>query len=564
MKAEDQTSYADAATVLVVDDTPANLVAVGAVLRPLGVRIVEAHSGAEAIERVAREPFAVVLLDVQMPEMDGFEVARRLREMPTGVELPIIFLTAIHRNEGFARKGYAAGAADYVTKPFDPEILRARVKAFVDLFQQRERLRVEQVGLRTRERDEALERLTTLLASEQAARREAQLANSAKDEFLAAVSHELRTPLTAILGWVAVARREAPPEPIDAALSRIERNARAQMRIIEDLLDVGRIVSGKLRLEISATNVADAIEGAVLAVRPAAEAKQVTLDVDVAEGIGTIAADVERLQQIVWNLLSNAIKFTPQGGHVELVADRVGSDVIIRVRDDGQGIAPDFLPHLFETFRQADGSVSRRHGGLGLGLGIVRQIVHAHRGTITAHSDGVGKGASFIISLPAPAHFVPEPSGQRRASIVRAVRLDGLRLLVVDDDEDVRELLQRILSDHGATVCTASSADEALAVLTDLSPDVLLSDVGMPDVSGYSLIRRIRSLPADRGGRIPAIALTAYARPEDGERAFSAGFQAHIAKPIDVDRLTTVVANLAGISLSGDSEPHRPCGVPEV
>jgi CheY-like chemotaxis protein len=277
----------------------------------------------------------------------------------------------------------------------------------------------------------------------------------------------------------------------------------------------------------------------------------VSLVVDVEEGMGTIAADVERLQQIVWNLLSNAIKFTQRGGHVEIFAGRVESNVVIRVTDDGQGIAPDFLPHLFETFRQADSSPTRRHGGLGLGLSIVRQLVHAHRGKITAHSAGVGEGACFTVELPVRPVAT---GGERAPPIAPVVRLNGLRLLVVDDDEDARDLVQNILTRQGADVSTASSADEALAILATVSPDVLLSDIGMPNVSGYSLIRRIRSLPADRGGDTPAIALTAYARPEDGERAFTAGFQAHVTKPIDPDRLTALVANLAGTSSGAKSE----------
>jgi signal transduction histidine kinase len=556
---------AGAVSVLVVDDTPANLVALRAVLGPLGVRIVEAHSGAEAIDRVGEESFAVVLLDVQMPGMDGFEVARRLRDTAAGVELPIIFLTAIHRDEEYVRKGYASGAADYITKPLDPEVLRARVKAFVDLFQQRERLRRAEVGERTRERDDALQQLAALLASERAARREAEIANSAKDEFLATVSHELRTPLSAILGWAVIARRHSPPPEVDRALCTIERNARAQMRIIEDVLDVGRIISGKLRLEITATKVAEVIEAAVQVVRPAADAKQVKLDVRIDEDVGVIAADAERLQQIAWNVLSNALKFTRRGGNVEVAAKRAGSTVVLTVRDDGQGIRPEFLPYLFEPFRQADGSTTRRHGGLGLGLAIVKQLVQAHGGRITAHSDGEGKGATFVVELPARAPAVAErsPRGQRGSvppGPARDVRLEGVRVLVVDDDEDTRDLVGHMLSEQGAGVSFASSAEEAFGQLERGRPDVLLSDIGMPDVNGYSLIRRIRSLPAEQGGRTPAVALTAYAREEDGERAFTAGFQAHITKPVDPDQLAAVVANLAGISLDPGSERRMQVG----
>ncbi len=538
------------ASVLVVDDTPANLVAMRAVLQPLGVRVVEAHSGARAIELVAREAFAVVLLDVQMPEMDGFEVARRLREMAAGEEVPIIFLTAIHRDELYARKGYASGAADYITKPFDPDVLRARVKAFVDLFHQRERLRVQQVGERTRERDDALEKLAAMLESERELRREAEGANRAKDEFLATVSHELRTPLSAILGWAMIAQKQRPSPEVARALFIIERNARAQMRIVEDVLDVGRASGGKLRVEVTETSVEDAIGGAMLAVRPAADAKGVRLEATVAEGVGVIAADPQRLQQIVWNLLSNAIKFTARGGHVEVRAERTPSGVSIRVRDDGQGIRAELLPYVFDAFRQGDGSTTRRHGGLGLGLAIVKELVEAHGGTITVESDGEGRGSTFTMELPvAPDSMVqrgvstPEttPAGSSADS-----RLDGVKVLVVDDDDDSRDLIACLLAEQGASVLAAASADEAMRQLEAGGPDVLLSDIAMPDVDGYALLKRIRARPAERGGRIPAVALTAYARGVDGERAFSAGFQAHVTKPIDPEALTAVVADLAG------------------
>jgi signal transduction histidine kinase len=556
MSIEKKASRSERVSVLAVDDTPGNLVALDAVLEPLGVRIVEAHSGAEALARASEESFAVALVDVQMPEMDGFELARRLRETATGVELPIIFLTAIHHDELYARRGYASGAADYITKPFDPDVLRARVRAFVDLFQQRERLRVAQVGERTRERDEALEKLAALLASERAARREAEIANRAKDEFLATVSHELRTPLSSILGWAVIARQKAIPPDVERALMTIERNARAQMRIIEDVLDVGRIISGKLQLEIATMEVADAIEGAVEAVRPAADAKQVALDVAIDADVGVIAADAERLQQIALNLLSNAIKFTPRGGHVAVSAGRIDGAVAITVRDDGQGIGAEFLPHLFEPFRQADGSTTRRHGGLGLGLAIVKQLVEAHGGTISAHSDGNGRGASFTVELPTRvgAPLLGGKVPEANTTTPRGIRLDGIRLLIVDDDEDSRDLIGLTLAGQGAAVSSAASAGEALRLLAEHPPDVLLSDIGMPDVNGYSLIRRVRSLPGDRGGRTPAIALTAYSGAEDGARAFAAGFQAHVTKPVDPDRLAAIVANLAGISLEPASE----------
>ncbi len=551
-------------SVLLVDDTPANLLALRAVLTPLDVRLVEASSGEEALRHLAHETFAVALLDVQMPTMDGFELARRLRASPEGRELPIIFLTAIHRDEEYARRGYASGAADYITKPFDVDVLRARVRAFVDLFHQRERLRERQVGERTRERDDAMRRLAELLESERAARKEAEIANHAKDEFLATVSHELRTPLNAILGWAVIARRKVENPEVEAALATIERNARAQMRIIEDMLDVGRIISGKLRLEIAPVKVADAVDGAAQAVRPAADAKGVKLDIEVDEDVATIGADADRLQQIIWNVLSNAIKFTPSGGSVHLKASRNESEVVIRVTDTGQGVPPQFLSSLFERFRQADGSTTRRHGGLGLGLAIVRQLVDAHGGTVHAQSDGNGKGATFTITLPARSS-VPAPlertrssrPGPRPVALERPIRLDGLRVLVVDDDEDARNLIERVLADEGALVSCASSAVEGLRAVGEVGPDVIVSDIGMPEMDGYALIHQIRSLPADRGGQTPAIALTAYARVEDSERAIERGFQAHLTKPIDPDKLVALVARICAL---GAGTPARASG----
>jgi signal transduction histidine kinase len=535
------------AKVLVVDDSPANLVALGAVLKPLNVPVVEARSGAAALEHVAHETFAVILLDVQMPEMDGFEVAKRLRALPAGAELPVIFLTAIHRDEMYVKQGYGTGAADYITKPYDADMLRARVKAFVELFNQREQVRVEQVRRRTRERDDALEQLSDLLERERTARHEAELANRAKDEFLATVSHELRTPLNAILGWSVLARDMTQDAQVHRALATIERNARSQMRIIEDVLDIGRIISGKLRLEIVDARVDDTVLGAVEAVRPAAAAKDVDLTVDIAPDVGVIRADADRLQQIVWNVLSNAIKFTPKRGRVSLQVVRKGQMVHFRVSDDGQGIAPEFIPFLFDAFKQADGSTTRRHGGLGLGLAIVKQLVHAHGGEVWATSAGVGHGATFTIPLPTrePTGMIastpPPPHPTRRA-------LDGLTVLVVEDDEDARGLLEHALKSFGAGIVMAPSANEALARLKEQRVDVILSDISMPEVDGYSLIRSIRKLAADRGGATPAIALTAHASHDFVQAALDSGFQAHLAKPIDMDALVSTVTKVCSAS----------------
>jgi signal transduction histidine kinase len=395
-----------------------------------------------------------------------------------------------------------------------------------------------------------------LLESERIARADAEVANRAKDDFLATVSHELRTPLNAILGWTVVARRQAPAE-LARALGIIERNARAQTRIIEDVLDVSRIVGGKLRLDIAAADVAVAIEGALETVRPEAEARGVTLSADVGT-VGIIAADADRLQQVVWNVLSNAIKFTPAGGSVDLAAARLGHRIVIRVTDSGEGIDAAFLPHIFEPFRQADGSTTRRHGGLGLGLAIVKQLVNAHGGTIRAESDGPNRGSTFTIELPArslPA--VTRVLADRHGSTPPPpdTRLDDLKVLVVDDEEDARSLVEEILAESGAIVVCAGSAREALEILPRFRPDVVVSDVGMPEVDGFEFMERVRRMPPEHGGHTPAVALTAYARGEDLRRTAAAGFAMHVMKPVEPGSLVSAVATLAGVSTQHTPTP---------
>lgn len=568
----DDTTAPVKASVLLVDDNPANLIALAAVLKPLNAELVEAIDGETALARLAERDFAVVLLDVQMPGMDGFEVAKRMRTMEKGRELPILFLTAIHNDVAYVKKGYAVGAADYITKPFDVDVVRARVRAFVDLFEQREAVRRAQVALRTEERDEAMKKLvayeriataalvtselsgflrelcavfmgtagtadcvcvliregdvlreesyfgleqepdeptvikmgdgfagqiaakgepaeiagasssalvrsawikargtnglygvplvdsgdvvgvafigsktassfpeeekrlfaalaqragwsigqhrqrTKLLDLERKARREAEDASRMKDEFLATVSHELRSPLNAILGWTVTARAKAPPE-LEKALAIIERNARAQARIVEDVLDLSRIVSGKLRLSITESGLASVVDRALESVKPAADAKRIELVVKV-DANATFHADGQRVQQILWNLLSNAIKFSAPGGRVDIEGQVVDEVVTIVVRDVGEGIGADFLPYVFESFRQEDSSSSRRYGGLGLGLSIVKQIAVAHGGDVQAESDGAGKGATFTVRLPLRAR-TDEASGPSIISTLR-------------------------------------------------------------------------------------------------------------------------------------------------
>ena len=638
--------------ILLVDDVPSNLLALAAVLEPIGAELVQARSGQEALDLVLQNWFAVILVDVQMPGMDGFETAARIRATKHGRQVPIMFLTAIHRDEHNVLKGYDAGAADYITKPFDVTIVRARVRAFVDLFRQREQQRRErleialefapalvlivrvpgyvcefanasyrrafegrdvvgstlaELGAMTeliglldgvalsgnslaltdfaaqfpsgraskgerifnvtlqplRDNDDRLEAIVVFAVEVtdqvrirrelEAAREEAVRANHAKDEFLAIVSHELRTPLSSILGWAILGRRRHPPAECDRALEIIERNARTQARLVDDILDLSRIIGGKLRLDLARTDVAAAITGAVDSLRPAADAKGVILSAEIG-GLGFAELDADRLQQVVCNLLSNAIKFTSRGGRVELTASCRGPSIVVRVTDTGEGIDPSSIANLFRPFWQGDSSSTRRQGGLGLGLAIVSQIVQAHGGTVTASSEGKGRGTSMVVELP--VGFPPEvPTGRTRIRRTMArtepqLRLDDLKLLVVDDDEDARLLVGEIFTERGACVTCASSAFEAIGELRRGHPDVIISDIAMPGMDGFTLMREIRRLSPDEGGCTPAIALTAHARADDVDRAIDAGFQLHASKPVDPAALARI-GRFAGRQVAG-------------
>jgi signal transduction histidine kinase/CheY-like chemotaxis protein len=389
-----------------------------------------------------------------------------------------------------------------------------------------------------------------------ASREQAEQASRMKDEFLATLSHELRTPMTPILGWAQILRRIAGDDAkLAQAAEVIERNAIAQTRIIDDLLDMSRIVSGKIRLDVRGYDPREVIDAALDAVRAAAQARGVALESSVESGVPMLRGDPQRIQQVLWNLLSNATKFTGKHGRVAIdavVAESGGDPVLrIRVADTGLGIAPEFLPHVFERFRQADSSATRSHGGLGLGLAIVKQLAELHGGTVSASSAGPGQGATFTVELPIPrdAHPVPGPvpasvRGEEAPAHADDPIPPGLRVLVVDDEADARDWIARVLADSGAEVRAASSADEALHCLRSFRPQVLVSDIGMPGRDGYALIREIRMLPDAAASAMPALALTAFARAEDGIRALTAGFQLHLGKPVDEARLLAAVASL--------------------
>ena len=395
----------------------------------------------------------------------------------------------------------------------------------------------------------------TLLASERTARSQAERMSELKDEFLATLSHELRTPLSAILGWSQILRRGGRGEAeLEKGLDIIERNARAQAQLIEDLLDMSRITSGKVRLDIQPVDPLACIEAAAETVRPAADAKGIHLELLLDATVGTVSADPGRLQQVVWNLLSNAIKFTPKNGRVVVALRRGAAHIDIGVSDTGLGIEPEFLPQVFERFRQADGSSTRRFGGLGLGLSIVKSLVELHGGTVAVDSAGAGAGTTFTVRLPltlirrAPFGAAPaQPAGPQPSAADFTPRdLSGLRVLVVDDEPDARALIERVLGDCGAQVSSAAGAVPALAQIGLQRPHVLVSDIGMPEVDGYELLKRVRALGVDGGGAVPAIALTAFARAEDRERALQAGFSTHLAKPVELSALVAAVAAAAG------------------
>jgi PAS domain S-box-containing protein len=389
-----------------------------------------------------------------------------------------------------------------------------------------------------------------LYRASQEARKTAEKANRAKDEFLATLSHELRTPLTPILGWTVMLRSgNLDPPAVLRGLEVIERNVRAQTQLIGDLLDVSRIITGKLRLEVRPIDLPPVIEAGVDAVRPSAEAKEIRLNLDLAPGLPQVLGDPDRLQQVVWNLVSNAVKFTPQHGQIDVVLRKEDSHITLQVRDTGKGISADFLPYVFDRFRQADSTSTRSHGGLGLGLAIVRHLVELHGGTVDAASRGDGEGAVFTVNLPlmVPAEHGdgPRPPGAG-ADAAEEVRLDGVKVLVLEDENDVRDFLSVSLVQYGAEVAAFATTQEALSALEREKPHVLVSDIGMPGEDGYEFIRRVRLLGPDQGGQIPAAALTAHAKGEDGARVLTAGFQVHLAKPVQPAELASVVATLAG------------------
>ena len=520
------------ARVWLVDDSPLE--------RELARRIlVEQYQvdiftdGPPVLERLAAgERPDVLVLDWHMPQMSGLEVCRFLREHHDEASLPILILTATGGQDDLL-EGLAAGANDFVTKTFDPAELLARVGTLS----------------RAKLLHDSLKR--TELATRRA-RETAEEANRAKDVFMATVSHELRTPLNSILGWARLLSESAPDaETLQRGLATIQRNAQIQVQLIEDILDTTRVISGKLHLEITSLDLGHVARAAFDAAKPSADARQLDMQLVVPTDSFRMRGDSDRLQQAIGNLLTNAVKFTPPGGSVRLELAKTESALTLAVRDSGKGIAEQFLPHVFDRFRQEDDAATRRHSGLGLGLALVRHIVTAHGGSVSASSEGDGRGATFTLSIPIGTARQSYADSDRPSPPPSAInhelpvgRLANLSILVVEDDEDARDLLVTVLLQQGAKVDSADSCGAALARIAVAVPDVLLSDIGLPGEDGYELIRAVRASGL-ASEKLPAIALTAYARREDQRLALQAGFQAHVAKPVEPAILVAAVADAA-------------------
>ena len=727
--------------ILMVDDSPTNLLALESILQAPDRNLVSASSGDDALRYLLDNEVAVILMDVYMPGLDGLETAELIRGRDRSRNIPIIFLTADSTGGRHLSRGYSLGAVDYIVKPIEPDILRSKVAVFVELFKKTHEIkrqaqllqeknlelenanlarlgmlidlgqeliaerdpwrvlenfcrsarqivqaqesgvgvingdgrtlryffrcsetenaaagspgkRVPEIAVRAlqhlvterrplrlndsdellringktselvhsflgapilsgsrvsgwvylinkinaedfteaderlaatlatqvavaydnamlysaaqrhaselqleiAERKQAEEERAHLLVREQAARAEAEQANRTKDEFLATLSHELRTPLSAILGWSHLVRSGKLDESqMSRALETIERNARSQSQLIDDLLDVSRIITGKLQIEARPVDLNAVIEAAIDAVRPAFEAKTIQFESTVETEAGFVAGDPTRLQQIFWNLFSNAIKFTPEQGKVCVEAKRTPTGIRVSVSDTGVGITPEFLPYIFDRFRQADGSTTRVHGGLGLGLSIVKHLVNLHQGNVEVQSGGKNQGACFTITLPlastasaAPENTAKTEPGSNGLPASYSKALTGLRILVVDDEVDSRDLVSAILTRCGSVVNCCESTAEALKAIRDWKPDLLVSDIGMPNDDGYALIEKVRNMKSKRARQTPAVALTAYVTNEDRERALAAGFQLHVSKPIEPANLVMLIAEVIG------------------
>ncbi len=545
--------------VLILDDDEATLTLERRILERAGFSVVAASTPAAAQEAVEAGRVALLVLDYRLGSLtSGLDFFRSLRA--AGRNLPAILVTSF-ADESKVIEALRAGIRDVVPKAGDYlDYLPQAVSRIIDQVHA-ERQLAESEALkdlveRLRASEESLKRIAEererLLESERAARTESERASRLKDEFLATLSHELRTPLNAILGWTHLLRtRPGDARQIAEGLETIDRNARAQTQIVDELLEMSRIISGKLRLDVQRVDLPSVIDAAISSIKPAVEAKGIHLHTTIDPAAGSISGDPARVQQILWNILSNAIKFTPAEGRVSVRLERQGQEVVVAVSDTGQGLKPEFLPYIFDRFRQADASTTRLHSGMGLGLAIVKNLVEMHGGSVSATSPGEGQGSTFVVRFPLTATLEPAEDWVQQAPALATTgdavpQLTGVRLLIVEDEPDAKEFLRRFLTGCGADVRAASSTEEALREMDAQVPDVLVSDISMPVSDGYELIRMVRARPAERGGNVPALALTAYARSEDRRRTLLAGYQAHLAKPAHPSELATQIASLAG------------------
>jgi signal transduction histidine kinase len=567
----------DKVNILLVDDQPARLLSYETILADLGQNLVQARSGLEALEKLMKDDFAVVLLDVSMPGMDGFETASLIHEHPRFEKTPIIFVTGVHVTELDRLKGYKLGAVDYVYIPVVPEILRSKVSVLVELHVQRRELQslnrsleeanrrlelantnlqaektreLETLNVTLKNANSELEQTNRVLQSEVAerARAEAALkeADRHKDEFLAVLAHELRNPLAPIRNAVEIMRRSALPDP-QLAWSRdvIERQVKHLTRLVDDLLDVSRITRGNINLSREPVQVTTIVARAIETIQPLIAEQRHELSVAVADESLEVEGDLTRLTQVLGNLLNNAAKYTDPGGSIAVTAQRTGTDVEIRVRDNGIGIPPELLPRLFQLFTQVDGAAHRAQGGLGIGLALVRQLVQMHGGSVTAYSQGPGRGSEFLIQLPLRVKSYRENGAglsDPLPPLARGAVKTGHRILLADDNRDALDSLATLLQCDGHEVHTAGDGAEALEVAAVCHPDVVLLDIGMPKLDGYEVARRIRAEPWGKSAVL--IALTGWGQDEDRRRSREVGFDSHLVKPLDPEALSTLLARL--------------------
>ena len=557
----------EAVDILLVDDQPSRLLTYEAILAPLGHRLVAAGSGREALQRLMEREFAVILLDVSMPEMDGFETAQLIHQHPRFESTPIIFVTGVHVSELDRLKGYEVGAVDYVYVPVVPEVLRSKVAVLVELHCQRLELKRLNASLSEanakldaanktlkREKSRELARLNEQL---QASNRELMEADRRKDDFLAILAHELRNPLAPISNAIDILQRIGPRDPALVQMrDMIGRQVRHMTRLVDDLLDVSRITRGKIQLRPEALDLVAVVKRAIEAQMPAIEARRHQLDVRMPDGPVAARGDPVRLAQVVGNLVNNAAKYTPEGGRIEVTLTAADGAATIAVRDNGIGIEGEYLAHVFELFGQVKYPRPHSHDGLGIGLSLVQRLVEMHGGRVEARSDGAGRGSEFTVRLPLS---MGESAAAEAAALAPPPErgLEGRRILVVDDADDCRESLAIALELAGGEVRTAADGMAALEAAALFGPDVVLLDLRMPKMDGYETAKRLRAAP--RGDELVLIALTGFGQPEHVEKSHFAGFDAHATKPYEVASLLKLIAELAAPAAAGEAR-----GMPRV